>query len=124
MLERIKKLNDGKDMTINTVSKINYQNVGYNKENSATTTTQAENTIVAIQRIEEALTRVQEHKRRCIESLHKMDIDDNRLELELMKMEIEAAKESGEYENQDNGEALIEALNLKAKEVWADENTE
>lgn len=53
-----------------------------------------------------------------------MDIDDNRLELELMKMEIEAAKESGEYENQDNGEALIEALNLKAKEVWADENTE
>ena len=69
MLERIKKLNDGKDMTINTMSKINYQNVGYNKENSATTTTQAENTIVAIQRIEEALTRVQEHKRRCIESL-------------------------------------------------------
>ena len=78
MLERIKKLNDGKDMTINTMSKINYQNVGYNKENSATTTTQAENTIVAIQRIEEALTRVQEHKRRCIESLHKMDIDDSK----------------------------------------------
>lgn len=122
MLERIKKLNDGKDMTVASMSKVNYQNIGHSKENSATTTTQAENTIIAIQRIEEALTRVQEHKRRCIDSLHKMDIDDNRLEIELMKMEIEAAKESGEYENKDNGEALIEALNLKAKEVWSDED--
>lgn len=69
MLKRIKDLKErGKDMTINYIR----NKKGRNSE----TITDAEPTINLIQRIEDGLTRVQEAKRKCIESLMKLNTDD------------------------------------------------
>ena len=65
MLKRIKKLNEQKDMTIDFIRK-------KNSKSETETITEAEPTINLIQRIEEGLTRVQEAKRKCIESLNKI----------------------------------------------------
>lgn len=66
MLKRIKKLNKQKDMTIDFIRK-------KNSKSETETITEAEPTINLIQRIEEGLTRVQEAKRKCIESLNKIN---------------------------------------------------
>ena len=66
MLKRIKKLNEQKDMTIDFIRK-------KNSKSETETITEAEPTINLIQRIEEGLTRVQEAKRKCIESLNKIE---------------------------------------------------
>lgn len=66
MLKRIKKLNEQKDMTIDFIRK-------KNSKSETETITEAEPTINLIQRIEEGLTRVQEAKRKCIESLNKIN---------------------------------------------------
>lgn len=67
MLKRIKDLKQrGKDMTINFIrSKKNKQ--------ETETLTEAEPTIDIIQRIEEGLTRIQETKRKCLESIIKIN---------------------------------------------------
>lgn len=66
MLKRISDLKQrGKDMTIN------YIRSKKGKENE--TITDAEPTLNLIQRIEDGLTRVQEAKRRCVESLIKLN---------------------------------------------------
>lgn len=66
MLKRIKKLNEQKDTTIDFIRK-------KNSKSETETITEAEPTINLIQRIEEGLTRVQEAKRKCIESLNKIN---------------------------------------------------
>ena len=66
MLKRIKKLNEQKDMTIDFIRK-------KNSKSETETITEAEPTINLIKRIEEGLTRVQEAKRKCIESLNKIN---------------------------------------------------
>lgn len=70
MMKRIQDLkNRGKDMTINYIRN--------EKGKSTKTITDAEPTINLIQRIEDALTRVQEAKRRCIESLTRLNTGDD-----------------------------------------------
>lgn len=71
MLKRINDLkNKGKDMTINFIrSKKNKQ--------ETETLTEAEPTINIIQRIEEGITRVQEAKRRCLESIIKINSNED-----------------------------------------------
>lgn len=71
MLKRIKKLNEQKDMTIDFIRK-------KNSKSETETITEAEPTINLIQRIEEGLTRVQEAKRKCIESLNKINDDEDK----------------------------------------------
>lgn len=71
MLKRIGELKQrGKDMTINFIR---------NKKSKAETETitDAEPTLNLIQRIEDGLTRVQEAKRKCIDSLAKLDNGEN-----------------------------------------------
>lgn len=105
MLQRIQNLQEkNKDMTIESISKTNYQSTQWNKENSTTTITHAENTTLVIQQIEEALTRVQESKRRCIESLNKVGIDGERLEIEKAKLEIEKKRLELELQNSEGEE--------------------
>ena len=105
MLNRIKKIQDkNKDMTIASISKTNYQSTEWNKENSTTTLTHAEDTTMIIQRIEEALTRVQESKRRCIESLGKIGLDDEKLKIEKEKLKIEQKRLELELQNQEGEE--------------------
>lgn len=70
MLQRIKDIKSrGKDMTINYIRN--------EKGKSTKTITDAEPTINVIQRIEDGLTRVQEAKRRCIESLARLNTGDD-----------------------------------------------
>lgn len=71
MLTRIKELKQrGKDMTINFIRS--------KKSKSETETiTDAEPTLNMIQRIEDGLTRVQEAKRKCLESLEKLNSNED-----------------------------------------------
>lgn len=105
MMNRIHELQSkNKDMTIDSISKTNYQSTQWNKENSVTTITHAQNTTMLIQQIEEALTRVQESKRRCIESLDKIGINGERLEIEKAKLEIERKRLELELQNSESEE--------------------
>ena len=78
ILLRIKKIQDNsRDMHVARIEKVNSQlSKVVTKENKVETRTIAENNDDQIQRLEDALTRVQEAKRRCIDSLHKIEMDE------------------------------------------------
>lgn len=124
MLERIKKITDkNKDLTIKSITK----NAGHGLEyinSGESVTTIAENTDESIQRIEEGLTRVQAQKLKVVSEMHKIYIDDTKLELELLRLEREIASDEPPDTNNSSGEndnSLINALNIKAKEVWSND---
>ena len=72
-----------------------------------------------IQNIEDALTRVQARKQAAIDALHRYSVDDARLEIETMKVDLAALKLGGqEQEVEDDG--FLEALNTEAQELWED----
>ena len=76
-------------------------------------------TLGQIQHIEDALTRVQARKQAAIDSLHRFGIDDAKLEIELMKVELATLKLGGqETEIEDDG--FMAALNTETKELWGD----
>ena len=70
-----------------------------------------------IQNIENALTRVQASKQRAIDSLHRYGYDDARLEIELMKIELELAKQDTSEDIQED-DGFMDAINSTAAEVW------
>lgn len=72
-----------------------------------------------IQSVEDALTRVQARKQKAIDSLHRFGFDDERLEIELMKVELASLKlDSQDTEVADDG--FIDALNAEAADLWWD----
>lgn len=72
-----------------------------------------------IQRIEEALTRVQARKQAAIDSLHRYGVDDSRLEIEMLRLDLAALKLGGqEQEMEDDG--FIDALNAESATLWGD----
>lgn len=74
-----------------------------------------------IQSIEDALTRVQGRKQRAIETLHKFGFDDTRLDIELMRLELETLKLGGqETEQEDDG--FLAALGAEAGSLWEDDS--
>lgn len=76
MLTRIQTLKQqGKDMTIDFIRKKNTRTGKITEETE--TITEAEPTLNMIQRIEDGLTRVQEAKRKCLESLAKINSNDD-----------------------------------------------
>ena len=71
-----------------------------------------------IQNIEDALTRVQARKQAAIDSLHRYGVDDARLEIELMRLDLAARKAGGlddDEEPEDDG--FLAALS-GAAEDW------
>ena len=74
-----------------------------------------------IQAIENALTRVQVSKQRAIDSLHKYGYDDARLEIELMKIELELAKQDTSEDTQED-DGFMDAIDKTAAEVWGDDD--
>jgi len=69
--------------------------------------------------IEDALTRVQSNRQKAIDSLHRYGYDDARLELEIMKVELETMKrDPSDQEIEDDG--FIVAMNEGAAEIWGD----
>lgn len=72
-----------------------------------------------IQHIEEALTRVQARKQAAIDALHRYGVDDARLEIEMMKLDLAALKLGGqEQEIEDDG--FLDALNVESDTLWGD----
>lgn len=72
-----------------------------------------------IQSVEDALTRVQARKQKAIDSLHRYGFDDARLELEIMKVELEALKrDPSDQDIEDDG--FMDAMNGGAAEIWGD----
>ena len=94
MLNRIKTLQSkDKDLTIGSIRK---RETKKKITVETETITEAESTINIIQRVEEGLTRVQDAKRKCIESLHKMNIDEKRLEIELSNLSADEVEDTSE----------------------------
>lgn len=72
-----------------------------------------------IQAVEDALTRVQARKQKAIDSLHRYGFDDARLELEIMKVELETLKrDPSDQQIEDDG--FMAAMNEGAAEIWGD----
>ena len=69
--------------------------------------------------IEDALTRVQARKQAAIDSLHRYGVDDAKLELEMMRLELASLKiGSQEAEQEDDG--FLDALNAEAGSLWGE----
>lgn len=113
ILHKIEELKSGKEMSIVRMSK-------HSLNNGTSTNTEAESTINIIQRFEEALTRVQEAKRRYLDSYHRMETDDRRFELDLIRLEMEAAKEDSTNTEDLKDDSFIKALNDSTEGVWDD----
>lgn len=70
-----------------------------------------------IQSIEDALTRVQARRQHAIGMLHRFGMDDAKMELELMRVELEIARrDPSGTEVADDG--FLDALNAGASELW------
>lgn len=119
ILKKIQDLQNGKEMSIVRTSKSSSNNVSY-RNNGTLTTTEAESTINITQRLEEALTRVQEAKRRYIDSYHKVENDDRKLELELIRLEMEAARDDSSNTEDMKDDSFIQALNTSTEGAWND----
>lgn len=123
ILKKIQDLQSGKEMSIVRMSKSSSNNVAY-KNNGTMTTTEAESTTNIIQRFEDALTRVQEAKRRYLDSYHKIDNDDRKLELELVRLEREIAKEGTNDPESMKDDSFIKALEDSVESTWDDYDEE
>lgn len=111
MLKRIENLRQADFTTVSKKSGIEKGNRTDLSEDRAT--------LGQIQNIEDALTRVQARKQAAIDSLHRYGVDDARLEIELMRLDLQALKLGGqETEIEDDG--FLEALNAEAGELWSD----
>ena len=120
ILKRIKSIQDKeKDMNIERIVKRQYNS---NSSNETETVTEAINVITPLQKLEDSLTRIQEAKRKCIDSLHKMETDDRRFELDLIRLEMEAAKEDSTNTEDLKDDSFIKALNDTTEGVWNDYN--
>ena len=118
ILKRIKELKDkNKDMNIEKIIQRKYSST---IEKETETTTEAVNVITPLQKLEDALTRIQDQKRKCVDSLHKIENDDRRMELEIIRLEMEASKE--DLSNNDNvkDDSFIKALQDSAESAWDD----
>ena len=69
--------------------------------------------------IEDALTRVQARKQAAIDSLHRYDMDDTKLELELMRLELASLKIGGQEAGQED-DGFLDALNAEAGSLWGE----
>ena len=118
IVKRIKELKDkNKDMNIEKIIQRKYSST---IEKETETTTEAVNVITPLQKLEDALTRIQDQKRKCVDSLHKIENDDRRMELEIIRLEMEASKE--DLSNNDNvkDDSFIKALQDSAESAWDD----
>lgn len=99
MLKRIKKLQEGKEMTVKFIRDTNKKHYGTATDRETTTELEARDEL--IQRIEEGITRIQEAKRRCIETINKLVINED--------------------DEEDDDNSFIEALNSKVEAIWDEE---
>lgn len=113
MLKRIENLRQADFTTVSRKSGIEKGKMTDLSENRAT--------LGQIQNIEDALTRVQARKQAAIDSLHRFGVDDARLQIELMKLDMAALKLGGQ-ETEVEEDGFLEALNTEAGDLWGDSN--
>ena len=111
MLKRIDSLRDAGFTTVKKKKGI---------ENDKQTDLDEDHAVLGqIQNIEDALTRVQARKQAAIDSLHRYGVDDAKLELELMRLELATLKIGGqETEQEDDGS--LDAMNAEAEILWGE----
>jgi len=102
-----------KEMTVETITK-------HDNLDGTGTSTHATNTINLIQKLDDSLSRIQEQKRKCIDSLHKIETDDRRLEIELIRLEREVAKDGASENDNITDNSFIEALENSVESTWDD----
>lgn len=119
IMKRIKAIQDKeKDMNIERIVKRQYNS---SNSNEIETVTEAINVVTPLQKLEDSLTRVQEAKRKCLDTLHKMETDDRKLELDIIRLEMEAQKNSETPNEQDmKDDSFIKALEDNTESVWSD----
>lgn len=113
MLKRIENLRQEDFTTVSRKSGI--------EKGKMTDLSEKHATLGQIQNIEDALTRVQARKQAAIDSLHRFGVDDARLEIELMKLDMAALKLGGQ-ETEVEEDGFLEALNTEAGDLWGDSN--
>lgn len=113
MLKRIENLRQADFTTVSRKSGI--------EKGKMTDLSEDRATLGQIQNIEDALTRVQARKQAAIDSLHRFGVDDARLEIELMKLDMAALKLGGQ-ETEVEEDGFLEALNTEAGDLWGDSN--
>ena len=111
MLKRIENLRQADFTTVSRKSGI--------EKGKMTDLSEDRATLGQIQNIEDALTRVQARKQAAIDSLHRFGVDDARLEIELMKLDMAALKLGGQ-ETEVEEDGFLEALNIEAGDLWGD----
>ncbi|UDN63754.1 phage terminase small subunit [Clostridioides sp. ES-W-0016-02] len=75
-----------------------------------------------IHRLEAELTKVQSKKTKCIESLYRIKSDKQKVELAILKLELEVAKESGNIDEEIEDDGFIKALSTESESVWGEED--
>lgn len=83
--------------------------------------TRGVSTFEVIQKLEAELTKIQDKKRKCIETLEKMKSDREKLSIEKAKLEIEKIKIFGD-DKDDNSEAIqsfLEATSMSEEDIKA-----
>lgn len=111
MLKRIDALKDGDFTTVKRKKGV--------EKDKHTDLNEDHAVLGQIQHIEDALTRVQARKQAAIDSLHRYGVDDAKLELELMRLELASLKVGGqEVELEDDG--FLDALNAEAGSLWGE----
>lgn len=113
MLKRIENLRQADFTTVSKKSGI--------EKGKMTDLSEDRATLGQIQNIEDALTRVQARKQAAIDSLHRYGVDDARLEIELMKLDMAALKLGGQ-ETEVEEDGFLEALNTETDDLWGDDN--
>ena len=113
MLKRIENLRQADFTTVSRKSGI--------EKGKMTDLSEDRATLGQIQNIEDALTRVQARKQAAIDSLHRFGVDDARLEIELMKLDMATLKLGGQ-ETEVEEDGFLEALNTEAGDLWGDSN--
>lgn len=124
MLLRIKRLQEGPEMVDSLEVESEQDNPQFGLMKSRTTNREAG--LERIQRIEEALTRIQEKKGKYIELRSKLVPSSLRDELERLRIEklrAEIAKITGEGDGDDvEDDGFIDALKGRGSEVWGNDS--
>lgn len=125
MMRRIKQLQEGPDMVLSISVTSEMGGGQYGDADSKSDTREA--AVERIQRIEDALTRVQKEKAKCIELRSKLVPPELREELERLRVEklrAEVAKLTGTSDAPENDDGFLDALSSDASGIWEDADEE
>ena len=118
MMKKIQEIEDKeKEMIVEDINKRQYNSINADETEI---TTHATHNVNLLQKLYDSLTRIQEEKKKYIDSLHKIENDDRKLELEIIRLEREAAKDGASEDDNVKDDSFIKALEDSAESTWDD----